>query len=150
MPKIELVTVVRAPAAVVFDAARDVEVHLHSLPRTCERVIAGVTNGLISGGDSVTWRARYFGVWWTLSSRVDVFEPPHRFRDVMVSGPFARFEHDHFFDQVGELTTMTDLVVYAAPLGLLGRIAERLFLHRTVRGIIEARAAAIRSAAERD
>jgi len=144
------VTVVDAPPAAVFDAARDIDLHVRSLARTREHPVGGVTSGLISGGESVTWRARYFGRWWTLRSRIDAFEPPHRFRDVVVSGPFAHYEHDHLFEARENGTAMMDVVDYAAPFGPLGRFAESLFLDRTVFAILSARAAAIRAAVERD
>ena len=61
-------------------------------------------------------------------------------------GPFALWHHQHFFRALDATTTeMTDLLHYQAPLGFLGTIADKLFVHRQVRGIFEAREAAISS-----
>jgi ligand-binding SRPBCC domain-containing protein len=80
------------------------------------------------GGDEVTWRARHFGVWQELTSDITAFELPVHFRDSMVRGAFARFDHDHFFVSADGGTALRDVFDYEAPLGLLGWLAERLFL----------------------
>lgn len=43
----------------------------------------------------MTWRARHFGIWQTLTSTISAFEPPMYFRDSMIRGAFECF--DHFF-----------------------------------------------------
>ncbi len=59
-------------------------------------------------------------------------------------GPFALWHHQHFFRAVDEGTTeMTDILHYQAPLGFLGTIADKLFVHRQVTGIFAAREEAI-------
>ena len=35
-----------------------------------ERAVAGRMTGAIELGETVTWRARHFGYWWTLTSRI--------------------------------------------------------------------------------
>lgn len=126
---IRLTSVVRVPQKVLFDLARSVDAHKASATQTDEEAIAGTTEGLMGLGDEVTWRARHFGVLQTLTSRITVFQSPKHFRDSMVSGAFKRFDHDHFFHlQSDGSVLMEDVFDYAAPLGPLGWIAERLFL----------------------
>lgn len=49
--------------------------------------------------------------------------PPRSFRDVQVSGPFARFEHEHRIDaDGGDACFLEDRIEYALPLGALGRL----------------------------
>ncbi len=55
---------------------------------------------------------------------------PTSFRDIMIDGEFASMPHEHVFEEVGESTVMTDRFRFQAPLGILGRIAEGLFLTR--------------------
>ena len=67
-------------------------------------------------------------------------EPGRRFVDVQESGPFARFVHEHLFEDSGEgRSALHDRVDYALPMGafgqaLGGRLARRelaaLFCHR--------------------
>ena len=87
---------VQAPPALLFDLARSIDVHKASTSQTGEEAVAGKVTGLMELDDEVTWRARHFGVWQTLSSRITQFDPPHHFRDSMVHGAFKRFDHDHF------------------------------------------------------
>src|SRR5690242_16855965 len=128
MPVIELSTVIRAPRDRVFDLARSIDAHQDSTGGTEERAVAGVTRGLIGMGEEVTWEARHFGVRQRLTVRVTAFERPVRFQDVMISGAFSRMAHEHIFEDHPEGTLMRDRFEFAAPLGILGKIAEWLFL----------------------
>ena len=60
-------------------------------------------------------------------------------------GPFALWHHQHFFRDMGDgRTEMKDILHYQAPLGVLGSIADWLFVHRQVKGIFTAREEAIK------
>jgi ligand-binding SRPBCC domain-containing protein len=119
-----------------------------STEQTRERAVAGVTSGLMSLGQEVTWRARHFGVWQHLTSRITAFQRPVHFRDSMVRGTFRRFDHDHFFAVRGEITVMRDVFDFEAPLGILGRVAERLFLIDYMRRFLLKRHEFIKKVAE--
>jgi ligand-binding SRPBCC domain-containing protein len=121
-----------------------------STAHTGERAVAGVTTGLLILGDEVTWRAKHLGLWQELASRITVFERPVHFRDSMVSGIFQRFDHDHFFTQHGNTTVMRDVFDFQSPLGILGRMADQLFLLRYLRSFLRTRNDTIKSVAEGD
>ncbi len=149
MPVIRFETRIAAPIALCFDLARDIDLHMRSTPGTNEIAVAGVTSGLIELGQSVTWEATHFGVRQRLSSKITAFECPVHFRDSMVSGAFARFDHDHFFRSEDEkATVMLDIFDYASPMGMLGRVADYLFLERYMRQLLVRRAQIIREEAE--
>lgn len=150
MPVIELVAPIRAPIERCFDLARSVDVHLAGARETGERAVAGVVRGLLGPGDEVTWRARHFGVWQRLTSKITQFERPHRFRDSMVRGAFARFDHDHLFAADGEVTIMRDRFDFTSPLGPLGRLADVLFLESYMRAFLIERNRVLREVAESD
>ncbi|WP_371736633.1 cell division protein [Cellulophaga sp. HaHaR_3_176] len=101
-----------------------------STSKTNETAIAGKTSGLISLGESVTWRAKHFGVYQNLTSKITVFEKPDYFVDEMVSGAFNSFKHEHIFEDKGGFTLMIDVFHYEAPLGILGKLANILFLKK--------------------
>ena len=128
MPVIELTTVIRAPRERVFDLARSIDAHLASTGGTEERAVAGVTQGLIDMDDEVTWEARHFRVRQRLTIRVTAFDLPKHFQDVMVSGAFKRMVHDHEFADHPTGTLMSDRFEFESPLGILGKIADWLFL----------------------
>jgi ligand-binding SRPBCC domain-containing protein len=148
MPKIELTTIIAAPPERVFDLARSIDLHKRGAAASGERAVAGVTSGLIGLGQEVTWRAKHFGVWQSLTSRITLFEPPARFRDSMVRGAFRRFDHDHFFAPCPEGTRMGDVFDYTSPLGILGRAADALFLERYLRSFLAERNRVLKEAAE--
>jgi ligand-binding SRPBCC domain-containing protein len=141
-------TFIDAPLERCFDAARDLDLHMRSLSHTNEVAVAGRTSGLIELGEEVTWRGRHLGVTQHFTSRITAFDRPHYFQDAMQRGAFRSFVHDHHFAAAGTRTKMTDVLVFAAPLGLLGRIAEKLALRRYLRRLLQSRAIAIKEAAE--
>lgn len=149
MARIELSIRVSAPPERCFDLARSVELHTQSTAATGERAIGGVTHGLLELGDDVTWRARHFGVWQTLTSRITAYDRPHSFRDSMVRGAFRRFDHDHCFEPLPDGgTLMRDVFDYAAPFGPLGRVVEWLVLSRYMRRFLEERNRQVKAVAE--
>ena len=150
MPTIILETQIQAPIERVFDLSRSVDLHLASAEQTGERAVAGVTSGLMSLGDEVTWEATHFMVRQRLTSRITAFDRPHHFRDSMVRGAFARMDHDHFFAAEGGGTLVRDAFDFDAPLGLLGKLANKLFLARYMRRFLVTRNAVIQSIAESD
>jgi ligand-binding SRPBCC domain-containing protein len=149
MPLVERRIEVRAPIDRVFDLARDIDLHRTSMRQYGEEVIGGVTTGLIGEGEEVALRARHFGLSWRLTSRVTEFRPPVFFRDTLVSGPFARFDHAHTFAEHEGVTVMTDRFDYEPRFGVLGRFADRIAGRRRLTRLLEERQRAIKEAAER-
>jgi ligand-binding SRPBCC domain-containing protein len=150
VPVIEFSTDIHAPIERVFDLSRSVDLHMASTAHTRERAIAGVTSGLMTLGQEVTWRAKHFGSWQHLTSRITSFERPVYFRDSQVRGIFRRLDHDHFFTARGDVTLMRDVFAFESPLGILGRVANRLFLIRYMTQLLATRNTLIKTAAETD
>ncbi|MFC9332803.1 cyclase [Arthrobacter sp. NPDC057009] len=123
----------------LFDLSRSIDAHRDSMARSREKAVAGVTSGLISLGEEVTWRAWHFGLPISMTSRITEMQAPHYFVDEQVRGPFLRFRHVHEFSEEPAGTVMVDRIHFAAPFGILGRVAEKLFLARYLRGLIETR-----------
>ena len=140
--------VIHADAQVCFDLARDVDVHVRSAQATGERAVAGVTTGRLNLGDSVTWRGRHFGLVQDLTSRITIFEPARHFRDEMVSGPFKRLVHDHYFEAIPGATRMVNIFDFNAPWGVIGKVAESLFLTSYLRRFLERRGRMLKDIAE--
>ncbi|MCR8557513.1 SRPBCC family protein [Mucilaginibacter sp. BJC16-A38] len=148
MTQIELSTHINAPIGRCFDLARSIEMHVESTKQTGERAIAGCTSGLIELGESVTWRAKHFGIWQNLTSKITEFEYPNYFTDEMVSGAFKSFRHQHLFFGVGDQTVMKDIFTFESPFGRLGEFADSRFLGLYMQRLLEKRNKAIRKAAE--
>jgi len=150
MSEIRLETLISAPIERCFDLSRSIDLHKLSLADTREEAIAGVTSGLIGLNEQVTWRARHFGVRQTLTSQINEYNRPHHFRDSMVQGIFRSFDHDHFFEERDGSTLMTDVFAWKSPLGLLGVLADKLFLANYLRRLLQERNRIIKRVAESD
>lgn len=127
MPRIELQTKIKADRSIVFDLSRSIELHKISTAKTNEEAIAGTTAGLIGLGQSVTWRAKHFGVYQKLTSKITEYKKPNYFVDEMVKGAFAEFRHEHHFKEMKFGTLMIDLFHYKSPLGFLGKLQTVCF-----------------------
>ncbi len=148
MPRIELLTKINAPIEKCFDLSRSIDLHLESTKQTGEEAIAGRTTGLIELGETVTWRAKHFGIRQSLSSKITQFDRPNLFVDEMVEGAFKCFRHEHHFIWVDDHTLMKDVFVFESPLGLLGKLADILFLKRYMIRLLMERNRVIKKAAE--
>ena len=151
MVTLEERTVIRAPIERCFDLARSVEVHLAGNIHFGEAAVAtaGVASGLIGLGEHVTWRAKHFGIWHNLTSKITLMERPTYFQDRMVHGIFRSMKHDHFFRPISrDQTEMRDIFCFAAPVPILGRLAEALVLQRYMRALLRERNSVIREIAE--
>jgi len=69
------------------------------------------------------------------------WDPPYRFVDVQVRGPWARWEHRHRFLEEAGGTWVEDRVTYRLPLGPLGRAAHGLLVRRVLRALWDYRTA---------
>jgi ligand-binding SRPBCC domain-containing protein len=123
----------------LFDLSRSIDAHKESMVQSREEAIAGVTSGLISLGEEVTWRAWHFGVPLRMTSRITEMAAPDYFVDEQVRGPFRSFRHVHEFREDAGGTVMVDRIEFAGPFGPLGRVAEKLVLTRYLRNLIEQR-----------
>jgi ligand-binding SRPBCC domain-containing protein len=126
VPEIHLETYVAAPVELCFDLNLNVQVHEAA---GHGRAVAGVTQGQLQLGDTVTWEAVHFGVRQQLTSKIVACARPDMFVDEMQRGAFARWRHTHRFVKTdGGTTRIIDEVDYASPFGWLGKIADALFL----------------------
>ena len=150
MPKIQILTEIQADRKIVFDLSRSIDLHKISTEHTNEEAIAGKITGLIELHESVTWRAKHFGFYQLLTSKITAFESPDYFVDEMVSGAFKWFRHTHRFTAHGQRTLMTDTFEYESPFGFLGKIADKIFLEKYMKTLLEKRNGIIKKFAESD
>ncbi len=150
MAVIELTTLIQAPIERVFDLSRSIDAHQHSTATTSEIAVGGITSGLIGLGEEVEWEARHFGLRQRLSVRITAFSEPTHFRDEMIKGAFSTMKHDHYFEMIGDNTEVRDVFEYNAPLGLLGKIAEKVFLTPYMRNFLIKRNLILKHVAETD
>lgn len=131
-----------------FDAARDIGLHCRTVAHTKERAVAGVTEGLIGMGQSVTFEAVHFGIRQRLTAKVTAFDRPACFVDEMTRGVFRSLRHVHEFIPHGQGTLMRDTLEWESPLGVLGTVADILFLRRYMLRFLRERAFQLKQAIE--
>lgn len=151
MPKIELETHIKSNnIQVVFDLCRSIDLHLESMQHTNEKAIAGTTSGLIGLGETVTWRAKHFGVYQTLTSKITDCEPYTFFADELESGIFHSFRHEHYISKEENSIVIKDIFDYRSPVGWLGKLADFIFLKKYMTDLLEQRNQVIKKYAETD
>ena len=142
---------ISAPIQRCFDLSRSIEVHLLGTEQSGEQAVSGVTTGLIGPEQFVRWRAKHLGVRQYLTGKITAFDSPRYFRDTMLEGAFKFMQHDHFFVAMSDCETeMKDRFTFAAPLPILGLIAERLFLKRYMDHFLRQRNEIVKQVAESD
>lgn len=148
MPRIKIRTEINADKEIVFDLSRSIDLHKISTEHTNETAIAGKTSGFIGMNESVTWKAKHFGIYQKLTSKITEFDRPIYFADEMIRGAFRRFKHEHHFADWNSGTLMTDFFDYKSPLGILGRIADKIFLEKYMTNLLMERNRIIKDFAE--
>jgi uncharacterized protein len=84
---------------------------------------------------SLRWRV--FPIQWT--TEITEWEPPHRFVDVQLKGPYKLWHHEHRFAAEGSGTRISDEVQYLLPFGMVGSIAHALKVKKDVETIFNYR-----------
>jgi ligand-binding SRPBCC domain-containing protein len=93
-------------------------------------------------GTLIDYRLRIRGIPVSWRTRVTVWEPPFRFVDEQLRGPYRFWRHEHEFESKDEGTLARDRVNYAVPFDF---IAHGLLVKRDVQRIFAYREQQLRS-----
>lgn len=84
-------------------------------------------------------RVRRVPVSWL--TEITEWDPPYRFVDEQIGGPYTLWHHTHTFEPIGDGDTlMRDVVRYRIGFGPLGLLANQLVVRRDVERIFDFRA----------
>lgn len=97
-------------------------------------------------GAVIDYRLRVHGLPIPWRSRIEVWEPGHRFVDRQIHGPYRLWHHTHEFVALGHGTLIRDRVRYEVPLGPVGDLARVLFVQRDLDDVFAFRRSAVQSA----
>jgi ligand-binding SRPBCC domain-containing protein len=98
----------------------------------------------MGAGTLIEYRLRLHRIPVKWRTRIEAWEPPQRFVDVQVKGPYSLWEHTHTFEADGPGgTIIEDRVRYSIPFGPLGELAQRLLVQRDLRRIFDYRRDAV-------
>jgi ligand-binding SRPBCC domain-containing protein len=90
----------------------------------------------IGEGTLIDYKLRLHGLPLQWRSRIRSWNPPQRFIDEQVSGPYRSWIHEHFFEDLGACTRVRDRVRYCV---LGGAWVNRLLVRRDVEKIFDYR-----------
>ncbi len=79
-------------------------------------------------GTLIDYRITLMGVPFFWRTMISDWEPPHRFVDQQLKGPYVFWHHEHAFVQCAGYVLMTDRVHYLSPGGFLEPLVDRLFV----------------------
>ncbi|MDA1315531.1 MAG: SRPBCC family protein [Acidobacteria bacterium] len=95
----------------------------------------------LSKGVKIDYRLRVHGLPIRWQSEITAWEPPRRFVDEQLRGPYRIWRHEHHFREERSGTVAEDHIVYAVPGGAL---INRLFVARDVEKIFAFRSEKLR------
>jgi ligand-binding SRPBCC domain-containing protein len=114
-------------------APRDEVFAFFSSPQNLERLTPSTLHFTITScpdaaerGSIISYRLKLHGLpilWDTLISR---WQPPDRFVDFQLHGPYALWRHEHIFRESGGTTELVDRVQYILPFAPFGNLAKPL------------------------
>lgn len=148
MPIIYLETQIKSSIEICFDLSRSIDLHSISVAQTNEKTVDGITKGLIELNEFVTWEAVHFGIKQRLSSKITAFEKPFHFRDEQLKGAFKSIKHDHYFETKNGVVIMKDVFNYESPMGILGKLFNKLVLTNYLKKFLKLRNNTIKEFAE--
>lgn len=136
---------------VTLEAPLDQVFHFFSLPQNLALITPSSMSFRIRQapaqmheGDTIDYSLRIAGAPLKWRTSIEYLRPGHCFVDAQTAGPYHSWWHEHHFTADGPRTVMEDRVYYAPPLGVLGRIAQRLFVAPQLRQVFGYRTQAIR------
>lgn len=92
---------------------------------------------VMRSGTLIDYRLRVRGLPMRWRTRINAWQPPHRFEDEQLRGPYRQWIHEHTFEGRDGGTLARDYVRYAAPFDwllhrwLVRPDIERIFRHRS-------------------
>ncbi len=93
----------------------------------------------IRTGAIIDYKLRWHGLPFRWKTEITEWQPPYRFEDLRLKGPYKLWRHTHRFEPVGQGTRIGDAVEYALPFGLLGRAVHAVSVRRNVEEIFNYR-----------
>jgi ligand-binding SRPBCC domain-containing protein len=133
------------PLADVFDFFAQPENLARLTPEAMRFCILTPSPIAMSAGAVIDYTIHIFGRSLRWTTVITEFQPPYRFVDIQLRGPYSFWHHTHTFADTPHGTLIRDHVRYALPFGLVGRLAHTLAVRRQLEGVFDYRAGIITS-----
>jgi ligand-binding SRPBCC domain-containing protein len=86
-------------------------------------------------GQIIKYRIKLFGIPFFWKTEITAWNPPFKFEDKQLSGPYVIWNHQHLFKEVDGKTEMTDIVTYKSKGWILAPFLHWLFVDKNVNEI---------------
>ncbi|MCB0700889.1 MAG: SRPBCC family protein [Chitinophagales bacterium] len=97
-------------------------------------------DGQVYNGQIITYKvAPILGIPLNWVTEIKDVVPLHLFVDEQKKGPYKIWRHKHIFTKSGNGVLMQDFVEYKPPMGILGDLANMLFIKRQLKEIFDYR-----------
>ena len=127
---------IQAPREIVFDFFSDATNLSRITPGWLGFEILNKEPVQMAVGALIDYRLRLHGIPIRWRTEITVWEPPYRFVDRQIKGPYRQWIHEHRFSQLnGGVTKMEDQVEYSLPGGYLEPLIHRFFVRRDIERI---------------
>ena len=87
----------------------------------------------------IDYRLNLHGIPFRWQTKIVCWQPPYRFEDLQVKGPYRLWHHTHRFEAVDGGTLLSDCVEYALPFGPVGMLIHVMSVRSSVKAIFEFR-----------
>lgn len=102
--------------------------------------IVSVLPGKVYAGMIITYRIKpLFNIPLRWITEITHVREPHFFIDHQLSGPYRFWHHQHHFSTIPGGTEMTDILHYAMPFGVAGRMVHFSFIGKKIEEIFDYR-----------
>ncbi len=132
-------TTINRPLNEVFDFFSKVE-NLNSItPPDMHFKILSPLPIHIQKGTLIDYKIKVNGIPFKWKTEISEWEPPYRFIDKQLNGPYNTWIHEHIFEERNGVTHMRDIVHFRSPGWILEPLINKLFIEKKVRAIFNYR-----------
>jgi ligand-binding SRPBCC domain-containing protein len=90
-------------------------------------------------GALIDYKIKLSGIPMKWRTKISTWEPPFRFVDEQLKGPYVKWIHEHRFEARGNETIMYDTIEYLSPGWIFEPIVNQLFVQHKVEAIFKYR-----------
>lgn len=149
MPALEFSCEIDAPLDAVWEFHDSIETLFRLTPPHTKIRLEGASEPMREGVVYHLRMKRWGIVPLRWDARIIRYDPPHGFTDEQIpgQGPFAAWTHEHQFKALSpSRTLLVDRVTYTPPFGILGKLADAVFLRRDLEAMFAYRHAVTKQA----
>ncbi|MCW3083386.1 MAG: hypothetical protein JWP12_752 [Bacteroidetes bacterium] len=132
-------TIINRPIAEVFDFFSKAENLDKITPPDMQLRIISPQPIIIQKGTLIDYKIKVSGIPFKWQTLISEWNPPYRFIDKQLKGPYNTWIHEHTFEERNGKTYMKDYVQFRSPGFFLEPLINKLFVEKKIKAIFEFR-----------